>query len=289
MDEHLWLEGADSADLQTKEEAVPHPAPFHGQILSAIRRLLNQHGDRRLAGGRLLDPFVGVGTIAGVGRPWTLFGTEIEPEWSRQAQDRGVDVHTGDARRLPWPDGYFGAIVTSPALGNRLADSYAPDRSDPKHGMRRSYRIYLGRELTLGSGAAQHWGDEYRAIHAAVWRESVRVLEDGGVLILNCKDHMRKGLPQPVTEWHVRTLAGLGLEPLVAEAVRQTGDQNTNSMRKRGVQVIDHECVVALRKPLNPSSRLIPQQIDEWINQYMSGDDGAHDDDEPNILEILAE
>jgi hypothetical protein len=100
---------------------------------------------------------------------------------------------------------------------------------------------------------------------------------------------MRKGLPQPVTEWHLRTLIALGLEPLVAEAVRQAGDQNTNTMRSRGVQVIEHEWIVALRKPLNPTSRLTPQQIDEWINQHMNDDDGADKDDGPNILEILAE
>lgn len=258
---------------RTLVNTSPHPAPFPAKLIDRIRPLLHRHGDPALADARLLDPFAGVGAVTELGATWDYHGCEIEPEWARQAERKGMSVHVGTAEKMPWPDEYFSAIVTSPAYGNRLADSYAPDLSDPKHGKRRSYRIFLGRELTAGSGASEHWGEQYRHIHQAVWRKCTRVLAPGGMFILNCKDHVRDGHVMRVTEWHVRTLIGLGLVPVEAVSVKLRGDQNTNSMRSRGVQVVDHEWLVVMRRPGHVDECLSPDDAEAWISVNMSDDE----------------
>ena len=68
-------------------------------------------------------------------------------------------------------------------------------------------RHTLGRPLTPGNSGAMQWGDgiagdEYRALHVAVWTECRRVLKPGGIFVLNVKDHIRGGVLQEVTKWH---------------------------------------------------------------------------------------
>ena len=227
-----------------------HPASFPKKILDVVDQILAQLAFALIwVPARILDPFVGIGGIGGLNWDGEIYGVEIEPEWAEQARARGIITHTGDARRLPWPDGFFGAICTSPTYGNRLADSYAPDLSDPKHGKRRSYRIYLGRPLTSGNSGAMHVGDDYRNLHRSVWADCVRVLAPGGLFLLNIKDHSRNGELQGVPDWHVKTLEGLGLVLLERKEVPLRGDQNTATMRKLGVAVVDYELVIVFQKP----------------------------------------
>ena len=225
-----------------------HPATFSEPILRVINKLLSQHGGGLDIPLRLLDPFVGVGGVAGVDWDGEKYGVELEAEWAEQATEKGIVTHVGDSRNLPWAAGYFGIICTSPAYGNRLADGYAPDLTDPKHKKRRSYRIDLGRRLSPGNGGSMHWGDEYRTLHAQVWKECVRVLCPGGLLVLNVKDHYRKGVLEEVGRWHLETLLDLGMEVVAEEKVPLRGDQNTATMRARGVRVVDCETVTVLRK-----------------------------------------
>ena len=174
-----------------------HPASFPRKILDVIDQLLVLFAlDSSGVPRRLLDPFAGIGGVADLSWDGETYGVEIEPEWAEEARARGIITHTGDSRHLPWPNGFFGAICTSPTYGNRLADSYAPDLSDPKHGKRRSYRIYLGRPLTPGNSGAMHVGDDYWKLHRSVWADCVRVLAPGGLFLLNIKVPMtvRRGL-----------------------------------------------------------------------------------------------
>ncbi len=145
---------------------------------------------------RVLDPFAGTGRIHDL--PNETTGVEIEPEWAELHPNTLV----GDATNLPFHDGEFDAIVTSPTYGNRLADTY--DAPDPEN--RHSYRIDLGRDLTDGSSAGLQWGDAYRDLHRLAWAEAVRVLRPGGRFVLNIKDHIRGGQRQHVAGWHVNKL-----------------------------------------------------------------------------------
>ncbi len=174
---------------------MKHPATFSTAVLEVIDELL---GDAV----SVLDPFAGVGGIHDLkGRE--TYGLEIEPEWA----SKHFLTHVGSALALEWMDDSFDAIATSPTYGNRMADSY-----DGRDGSTRStYRIALGRPLDGENSGGMQWGKAYREFHIKAWAEAVRVLKPGGRFVLNCKDHMRGGERQPVTDWHVSVLENLGL------------------------------------------------------------------------------
>ena len=225
---------------------MKHPAPFPPKILTALRLATAELPDD----AAIFDPFCGVGGIAAIRPTFRCYGCEIEREWAEEAQRRGVSclwIDVTAALLVPPGDG-FDAVVTSPCYGNRMADNYAPAPT-AEHRMRRSYRLALGHALTEGSAGGMQWGDAYRALHAVAWHRCVEALRPGGLFVLDCKNHPRGGVEQLVTEWHVRVLLESGLALVSATKIPLTGDQNTASMRKRGVRVIDHEWVIVLRKP----------------------------------------
>jgi len=208
-----------------------HPAKFPGAVLDAIDDLL---GDTVT----VLDPFAGVGGIHALRhRGRATWGIEIEPEWA----EASPFTLTGSALALPWLDGSFDAVATSPTYGNRMADTY-----DGRDGSTRAtYRIALGRPLSEDNSGSLQWGDRYRDFHARAWAEAVRVLRPGGRFILNSKDHYRQGRLQSVTDWHVTKLQDLGLLLVERRRVPCPG----NRFGANGSLRIDHEEVIRLDKP----------------------------------------
>lgn len=192
---------------------VSHPARYSDELIPMFASLLG--GDVV----RVLDPFAGTGRIHELQAcGLETVGVEIEPEWASLHPDTIV----GNALDLPFDDGEFDAVCTSPTYGNRLADHH--DAADPE--LRRSYTHDLGRKLHDANSGDLHWGPEYRAFHEDAWAEAVRVLRPGGRFILNIKDHIRGGAWQDVAGWHVAALCDLGLyvtaiRPVVTSALRQ--------------------------------------------------------------------
>jgi tRNA G10 N-methylase Trm11 len=217
---------------------VKHPAKFGPKILAAIDDLL---GDSFY----VLDPFAGTGRIHELGIfgrpdkvPRMTVGIEIEPEWA----DMHPQTRVGDATFMPqFGAGTFDAIATSPAYGNRMADSY-----DGRDGSKRNtYRTALGRELDPASGAGLQWGEDYRTLHDLAWKESVRVLKQGGRFVLNMKDHIRDGERVHVTDWHVANLVGVhGLTVIEARGIYTTG----NGFGANGKVRIPYEEVILFSK-----------------------------------------
>lgn len=219
---------------------ITHPAKYSRPIIDTIRthlRTLLPSGP--LAPVRILDPFAGVGGIHELAPEYDTTGIELEPEWAACHPRTTV----GDATQLPFVNGWFDAVVTSPAYGNRMADSYDGSRDrcpmcdggvievvDPtwdtgfeqmcEHcdgtGLRASkrytYRIALGRPLTDGNGAAMQWGSAYRDLHRRAWTEAHRVTRTHGLLFLNISDHYRHGALQGVDQWHANTLGRIGFD-----------------------------------------------------------------------------
>jgi tRNA G10 N-methylase Trm11 len=207
---------------------VKHPAKYSKALMPLLEEAVKGRH-------RVLDPMAGTGRIHSL--PNFTVGVEIEPEWAT------LDSRTlvGNALHLPFGDGSFDAVVTSPTYGNRFADHHnAKDGS-----FRRSYTHDLGRTLHPDNSGTLHWGEPYREFHRLAWREVKRVLEPEGIFVLNCKDHIRKKEVQKVCRWHrdflvdelLFVLDDLLLVPLPGMRYGENGEAR-----------VDHEEIMIFRK-----------------------------------------
>lgn len=186
------------------EERVRHPAKFSQVILDLLEVLVKFFD---LQDKYVLDPFSGVGRVNSIGATKSI-GNELEVDWA--SEDNSFRTVQGNALSLPFRDNSFGAIVTSPTYGNRMADCHvAKDVS-----RRNTYTHAIGHKLHPDNSGSLQWGDKYREFHEQAWVESLRVLEPSGIFILNISDHIRKGAIQQVTAWHRDCLKSLGLTEL---------------------------------------------------------------------------
>lgn len=229
-------------------EVRPHPAKFNAALLAELARILwleaHRHRRRRTP-LRVLDPFAGTGRLQWcAGGPVHVVATDLEPEWLTQAPG---DTACADALRLPFADDTFDVVATSPTYGNRMADTY-----DGRDGSRRhTYRIDLGRMPTDGSTAVLQWGDRYRELHLAAWLEVARVLRPGGLLVVNVKDHQRRGDWQGVPAWHVDAMrrCGFDVEQLLDIAVDGLRHGDNHDARAAS------ELIAVGRRTCNPTRR----------------------------------
>ncbi len=207
-----------------------HPAMFS-------RELIRPLADTIRGCSSVVDPFAGTGRVHVIaeeaGVPVSV-GIELEPEWAN------AEVFSGPHRLQIVGDslevlhnlgtGRFEAVLTSPAYGNGMADKHeAKDACKACGGSgvsgsrecrvckglglsrRNTYRHRLGRTLSANNGGGMQWGPEYRDLHRAIWKASVAALAPGGVFVVNCSNHIRRGEIVDVCAWHSATLIELGL------------------------------------------------------------------------------
>lgn len=255
------------------EVAPPHPAKFPIEIIGIFKELLLKYGVKPF--DMVLDPFAGTGRIHMLRPDFNTIGVEIEPEWALMSPYTTI----GNALDLPdiWTD-MFAAIATSPTYGNRMADHHnaqevcrlcsgtgslradistfaAPDviasfRCPDCNGVgnneykRLTYTHQLGHALHPDNSGGMQWGKKYKEFHAKAWIEAIRVLRPGGLFLLNCKNHIRKGEVQEVTEWHIRMLVTLGCHVLEEYKLPVKSMKFGTNRDNR----IDYELIVALQK-----------------------------------------
>lgn len=200
----------------TPKKTRPHPARYSAQLLPHFARLL--------AGTtRVLDPFAGTGERLLAICPQACLN-EIQYKWAC-ATPRGV---VGNALHLPYPAGYFEVAITSVTYGNRMADRFV-DRQPDKHYKRHTYTHYYGVRLHEDNSGQMQWGRAYRRLHHAAMREIIRVLQPGGLYILNVSDHIRNKRRVPVARFHRLLAQVMGLrlrETLAVATPRQRHGEN---------------------------------------------------------------
>lgn len=75
---------------------------------------------------------------------------------------------------------------------------------------RYTYRHALRRLPHERSAATMQWGGQYRTLHRQVWEQARVAIVDGGLGLVNVKNHVRGEVEQQVVEWHVRCLGEVG-------------------------------------------------------------------------------
>ena len=182
-----------------------HPAPFSTAILCLVanRGLLPR--------GLILDPFAGVGRIHRLAdaEHYTV-GVEIEDVWE-QHHPRTM---RGNALQLPFRDGCFDGVFTSPVYGNRMSDSHtARDgslRRSYTHDLRRATGDATRRLHPDNAGTMYAWQPAYWEFHERAWTEVRRVLKPGGRFLLNVSNCMRQKTEVPVVTHHAVLAGSLG-------------------------------------------------------------------------------
>lgn len=215
-------------------KAPKHPARYTPALLPIFERLLAGYD-------KVLDPFAGTGERLLSIRP-DAYLVELEPEWAAVSQAKTDRSIVGNALLLHeiFPEGFFDAVCTSPAYGNRFADHHnAKDAS-----RRRSYTHDLGRSLHTDNAGKLHYGPSYQDLHRRVWRNVRHVLRPGARFVLNVKDFVRKGAVVPVTDWHIGTILEIGFTMVEHCKVDAPGLRHGQNRAAR----VDYESVIAFER-----------------------------------------
>jgi tRNA G10 N-methylase Trm11 len=225
---------------------VNHPAKYSDGFIERIADILRKDVESIDPDEAywILDPMAGVGGIFDLEAllPVCCFGVELEKEYVEECGNWFMEQ--GDARSLSFLDETFSAIVVSPAYGNRMSDKRLPSDESGQY-KRITYANSLKRNLSKGNGAGVQWGEEYREIHRAAWKDTVRVLKSGGLFLLNCKNHIRNKKEVDVCGWHVSALTDLGLT-LIEEINMSAKGMRMGANRESR---IDHEKLFVFKKP----------------------------------------
>jgi hypothetical protein len=128
-----FVSGLRLSDQRMRQHGEGRARQRHGAlrpvVAAAMVRLASadagRTGPRADAGpGPLLDPCCGSGTIVAeaVAAGWEARGCDIDPEAvsAARANVPAADIQKGDALRLPYPDGTFGAVVANLPFGRQF-------------------------------------------------------------------------------------------------------------------------------------------------------------------------
>jgi len=216
--------------LPTFDAPLRHPARYSDALLPVMAQYLRP-------GMRVLDPFGGVGTINRLAYTGAKFYTG-EIEYSVCAQSAGTRRACADAQMLPFASESFDAICTSPTYGNRMADKFTDDS------WRNTYTASFGFTLHKDNSGAMQWGVPYQWLHQCAYKQCMRVLKPGGLMLVNVSDHIRDGERVHVAKWHFDTLRAIGFQHLTTHEIKTP----RNRMGQNGAARVECEYIFVMQK-----------------------------------------
>jgi SAM-dependent methyltransferase len=260
--------------------AAEHPARWSTPVLEAMTTVAEAEYERTGSRLSVIDPFAGVGRgrLEIALKPYVsaVIGIELQPEWCTDEE-----TYQADATALPYEDGLFDAVFSSPVFPNRMTDHH--DAKDPckacggsgcevfgphSHGCvivghgsckqckgsglswRNTYAHALrrhGGEVVPGSAAVLQWGPAYRSLHRRALVEMIRVVVPDGLLAINMSNHIRNGTEQLVVEWWLNEMIVAGCR--IHEVRRVPTRRQRNGAN--GEVRVDGEVVIVAHTP-NP-------------------------------------
>lgn len=233
-----------------------HEATYSVQLIDPIVELLLERVDpaRVARGGHLLDPFGGTGVklaqiAARVGLEPLAF--EIEPGYVDDPATHPCVV-LGDSTSMPLIDGCVPAAVTSPVYPNGMADNFRSSSYDDSrrhtyiHNLRARYGpgYALQPNNTAGVGSPRSSRKALARmyeLHAKVWAEVFRVLQHGGVFVVNTKDTPKI----PFTADTCTQLTEAGFQIVTQREVATPGHNDQQHADRK----VRHEMLTVARKP----------------------------------------
>lgn len=222
---------------------VKHPAKYSKAILQALDTHLSTAA-RHYPGATVLDPFAGTGLIHQFhSYGLNTVGVEIEPEWA-SVHPRTI---VGDALCLPFRRASVYMVVTSPTYGNRYSDSHTARDGSVRRSYTHDLRAVTGdpsRTLHPNNSGAMPFGPKYKQFHTLAWSEVWRVLEPGGIFLLNVSDFVKNYEVVPVAAWHITTLESIGFTKKWTVAIPTPRMRHGANSKAR----VEHELLVILRK-----------------------------------------
>lgn len=207
-----------------------HPARYSEQFIPIFSEILRNSPV-------ILDPMAGTGErlkqLSEKLPNSKIIGIELEPEWANITPEI---VQVGNILNLPFDNNSIHSILVSPPYGNRMADNDKPNSG------RISYTSFLGRLLSVDSGASLQWGKKYWSFFENAWEECYRVNTD--LLVLNVKDFYRNRERVHVSQWHVDTLLSIGYNHIETreEKVKSMGKGQNRELR------VDYESIFVFRR-----------------------------------------
>lgn len=190
-----------------------HPCTYPKKFIPIFANILKDRNTKKA-----LDIFGGIGGLAKVkeyGYTGQVIINEIEPKWAKEAEKVADKVICGDARKLRLLSHSVDAIVTSPTYGNDMAVT-SPSREQ-------TYTVCNQKPLQEGNTGKVTWGDTYKELHKDAYKEAYRVLTKNGIIVINIKNHIRKGKVQNVAKWHRDTLQDIGFKLINIKRVKCSG------------------------------------------------------------------
>lgn len=217
-----------------KSKEVRHPAKFSKELIPVFNDIINKYRNQEFP--IILDPFAGTGKVHYINDNFDTYGIEIEPEWANMHHR----TLCGDSTKMTHENCFFDFILTSPTYGNRMADCHiAKDNTK-----RNTYTHVLGRPLSDNNSGKMQFGGEYKELHKKVYSECRRVLKSKGYMVINMKNHIRKGAEVDVCLWHKECIKDIGFKFIEEYKIDVKGNGFGANMKNK----IKYEKIMIFRK-----------------------------------------